>query len=91
MSVALFFQVTPEAVEAILGPLSDADGTTELLVQPDDYAEIFHETYSQYESMQRDSQTFIGGVVPASRDWGRAHNLKLPPTPVKGRTGEYGW
>lgn len=55
------------------------------------YAEIFHETYNNWESMQKDTQTFIGGSVPVGRDWDRAAtNLRMPRAPKPGQTGNIG-
>ncbi len=55
------------------------------------YAEIFHETYNNWESLQKDTQTFIGGVVPVGRDWDRSNmNLRMPNKPKPGQTGYIG-
>ncbi len=54
-------QVTADMVNSYFAPFAAVQD--ELIVRPDDYAEIFHETYSQWESLTKDSQTFIGGVV----------------------------
>lgn len=59
-------------------------------VKPDDYAEIFHETYTNYESLVKDTQTYVGGVVPVHRDWQRSKQA-LPPRPKPGQTGSFGW
>jgi hypothetical protein len=54
-------QVTADMINPYFAPFATAQD--ELIVRPDDYAEIFHETYSQWENLTKDSQTFIGGVV----------------------------
>ncbi len=55
------------------------------------YAEIFHETYNNWESLQKDTQTFIGGSVPVGRDWDRAAtNERMPRAPKPGQTGNIG-
>lgn len=81
-------EVTPEAVDAIVAPFADA--ADELTVTKDGYAEIFHETYNNYESIEKDTQSYIGGSVAVSHDWNRRVK-QMPKKPLRGQTGGMGW
>ena len=81
-------EVTPQMVENIVKPFENEQD--ELAVKKDGYAEIFHETYTNYEQMQRDTQSFIGGTVAVDHDWQRTVK-QMPDKPKPGQTGGFGW